>query len=370
METKGHGLGVVGAGGFASFATGHFLEIESLELVAVSDIDSARAQSLAAAHDARVSSVDDIMNDNAIDVVYIATPPSSHAQLAMQALGAGKHVLCEKPLATTLEGANAVVRLALDHDRFAVANLLQRYNPLARAVRDLIEHEFLGETLYARVENLAADEGLPPDHWFWDAELSGGIFVEHVVHFFDLFAYWLGRGEVESAARVLRPGSGVEEQVRCTVGYTPRATPVFVDSYHGFHQPTCLDRMQTRIVFERGDVTLAGWIPTAIELDGVVGSVACEALRELFGRSGAVVTSLPHASGINGRHKPIDADRHLRLHAGSEAEKMPRYGALVREVMRDQLRWAEDRDHLRHLSELDSCEAVRLAVAATALAHR
>ena len=48
---------------------------------------------------------------------------------------------------------------------------------------------------------------------------SGGIFIEHGVHFFDMFAGWLGAGRIESAGRVLRPGSGMEEQVYCTARY-------------------------------------------------------------------------------------------------------------------------------------------------------
>jgi predicted dehydrogenase len=62
-------------------------------------------------------------------------------------------------------------------------------------------------------ENYASDEGLGPDHWFWDRTKSGGIFIEHGVHFFDMFAGWLGVGTVESAGRVRRPESGIEEQV-------------------------------------------------------------------------------------------------------------------------------------------------------------
>lgn len=84
--------------------------------------------------------------------------------------------------------------------------------------------------------NEAADEGLSPQHWFWDRGMSGGIFIEHGVHFFDLVASWLGQGRVVSAARNIRPqeragetraGLGgddigsppVEEQVCCTCRY-------------------------------------------------------------------------------------------------------------------------------------------------------
>jgi predicted dehydrogenase len=369
MSAEQYGLGVVGAGGFAAFATDHFLEIESLRLIAVSDIDATRANNLASAHGARLTTVEEMLSEDAVDVIYVATPPSSHADLAIRALKAGKHVLCEKPLATTLEDADSVVELAVDSDRFAVANLLQRYNPLAGVVRTVVERQLLGEPLYASVENLASDEALPPEHWFWDPALSGGIFIEHAVHFFDLFGYWFGSAEIESASHVMRPETGAEEQVRCTARYAPVGTPVLVDSYHGFHQPTCLDRMRTRLVFEHGELSLGGWIPTTVELDCITDTSGKAALLDLFGSTGVTENALSKTSGIHGRHKPIAADRHLHIRAGSAADKMTRYGQLVTDLMRDQLQWVHDRNHQRHLNENDSREAVRLAAAATALAR-
>src|SRR5437773_8301363 len=115
---------------------------------------------------------------------------------------------------------------------------MQRYNPLFDIVRRLIDSRVLGEFLHGYFENYASDEGLPAEHWFWDREKSGGIFIEHAVHFFDLFEGWLGEGEVVCAQASNRPPSGdrsiekspdrqiakspnphIEEQVQCTVRY-------------------------------------------------------------------------------------------------------------------------------------------------------
>ena len=129
-----------------------------------------------------------------VDVVYIATPPFLHHAQAMAALEAGKHVIVEKPLAMTVAQADELIAAARRRDRLLVANLMQRYNPLFDAVRRLVEARVLGEVLHGSFENYASDENLPAEHWFWDRAKSGGIFVEHGVHFFDLFAGWLGRG--------------------------------------------------------------------------------------------------------------------------------------------------------------------------------
>src|SRR6201999_2560602 len=131
-----------------------------------------------------------------VDIVYIATPPFLHFDQARQALEAGKHVICEKPLALTTSQADELISIAHRKQRLLVANLMQRYNPLFNLVGQLIERKLLGELLHGYFENYASDENLPPEHWFWDPTKSGGIFIEHGVHFFDMFAGWLGAGEV------------------------------------------------------------------------------------------------------------------------------------------------------------------------------
>ena len=156
-----------------------------------------RPAALAAAARFGVENVDDVgelLRRDDVDVVYIATPPFLHHPQAMAALEAGKHVIVEKPLAMTVAQADELIAAARRRDRLLVANLMQRYNPLFDAVRRLVEARVLGEVLHGSFENYASDENLPAEHWFWDRDKSGGIFVEHGVHFFDLFAGWLGAG--------------------------------------------------------------------------------------------------------------------------------------------------------------------------------
>jgi predicted dehydrogenase len=358
-------LGIVGAGGFASFAVSHLLDAADVVAAAVADVDPARAAALAGRLGVEALPVDDLVTHPGVDVVYIATPPSSHAPLGLRALAAGKHVLCEKPLGLSVADADAVVTAAREANRLAVANLLQRYNPLARAVGEVLRRELLGAPLRVAIENLAADERLPPGHWFWDRDTSGGIFVEHGVHFFDLFAFWFGAGEVLAAARVLRPGSGEEEQVCCTVAY-PHG--VIGDVYHGFHQPGRLDRTRIRVVCERGDVTLDGWIPVMFRIEALVDDDTEAALYALFADCRVVREErLREAEqDVTGRHRAFRASRHVVLAGGEAGAKMERYGDLVHRLFADQLAWARNHEHVRLLDEQASRDAVALACAADA----
>ena len=85
---------------------------------------------------------------------------------------------------------------------------MQRYNPLYDVIAALIQTKCFGELLHGHFENDASDENLPPEHWFWDRSKSGGIFIEHGVHFFDTFAGWLGTGIVRGGASPSQTGHG------------------------------------------------------------------------------------------------------------------------------------------------------------------
>src|SRR5437773_7223936 len=262
-----------------------------------------------------IEEVDKLLARDDVDAVYIATPPFLHHPQAMAALEAGKHVIVEKPLALTAAQADELVAAARRRDRLLVANLMQRYNPLFAAVRRLVEARVLGEVLHGSFENYASDENLPGGHWFWDRSKSGGIFVEHGIHFFDLFAGWLGRGRVEAAQVGVRPGTSIEEHVHATVRYGDTALVTF---YHGFHQAGRMDRQELRLVFERGDVTLHDWVPTRARIHALADERQTRELCDLF--PGARLDVAASYGGTDracrGRGQEIDAYQLIDLSFG------------------------------------------------------
>ncbi len=361
-------LGVIGCGSFGLFALQQFTQLEGVKLVAMAGTH--REAALAVARRFGIPDVEDVdrlLQRFDVDLVYIATPPFLHHAQALAALSAGKHVICEKPLALTVEQADQLIAVAHEHDRLLVANLMQRYNPLADAIGRLIESQTLGELLHGFFENYATDEGLPPDHWFWDRRKSGGIFIEHGVHFFDLLASWLGPGSVVAAQRTLRPGTHIEEQVQCTVQY---GQTVLMNFYHGFHQPGRLDRQELRLVFERGDVTLFGWIPTRVRVHAIADEAATRTLGELFPQARLDVTQVYAAKDriCQGRHKPLDVYQMIELNAGEGEPKIHRYGELLRMMFGDQLAWIRDRHHQRRITAQNGRDSLAVAAAATRLA--
>jgi predicted dehydrogenase len=366
----GHiGLGVIGCGGFGLFALQQFAQVAGIRLVGVAATH--QPASLAAAARFGIENTDDLgtfLARQDLDLVYIATPPSLHHAQALAALEAGKHVIVEKPLAMTVGQADELIAVARSRDRLLVANLMQRYNPLFGAVRRLIQGRVLGEVLRGSFENYASDEGLAEEHWFWDRSKSGGIFVEHGVHFFDLFAGWLGDGRLESAQVGVRPGTSIEEQVHCTVRYGDSA---LVDFYHGFHQAGRMDRQELRLIFERGELTLHEWVPTRARVRALVDEGQTRDLCDIF--PGARIDVEASFGGkdraCRGRGKAIDAQQLIEVSAGDGQPKSPLYCRLLRSMMEDQLAWIRDRGHERVVTEINGRESLALACEADALAH-
>src|SRR5436190_13234683 len=370
MKTGVVRIGVVGAGGFGLMALQHFTQLPQVQLVGMAGTH--REAAFAAARRFGVPDIEDIdrlLARDDVDLIYIATPPFLHHPQAFKALKAGKHVISEKPLAVTVEQADELISVARQKGLLVIANLMQRYNSLFWTVKQLIETKVLGEFLHGYFENYASDEGLAPEHWFWDPTKSGGIFIEHGVHFFDMFSGWLGAGKVVAAQRTLRPGSNIEEQVNCTVSYGDGAV---VNFYHGFTQPSRMDRQEFRLLFERGDVRLEEWVPVRAHIHAVADEPQTRKLMELF--PGARL-DLPQLYGgkdraSRGRHKELDIYQTVNLTYGLDVDKMTRYGELLRDMLRDQIRWIHDRTHIRKLTDENGRESLAMAVDATRLADK
>lgn len=370
LETPGLqplGIGVIGCGGFGLFALQQFVQVPGVHLAAMAATARPAAQAAAQRYGLDdLVEIDRLVASPAVDLVYIATPPFLHYEQSKAALEAGKHVICEKPLAMTVEQADELVALARDRDLLLVANLMQRYNPLFDTVAEVITRKPLGELLHGYFENYASDENLPPGHWFWDAERSGGIFVEHGVHFFDMLAGWLGDGEVVSA-HSSRRSDGCEDQVQCTVRYPGGADFNF---YHGFHQPGRMDRQELRLVFERGDMLLRGWVPTSVRLTALTDEAQTRELTELFpgARIDVQATYSQRDREFYSHGHTHDAYQQLEL-SWEGPDKMPLYCELLRRMMADQLAWIRDRTHRRRVDEQNGRDSVMMACAADALAH-
>jgi predicted dehydrogenase len=355
-------VGIIGAGSFAAFAAGAFSKLEGIKIVGTSDINEEAGKQLAGELNAKFyPHVQELLGNNDIDLVYIATPPFLHFEISKEALLAGKHVICEKPAALKTSEAQELKILASRLKLLYVVNLMQRYNPLYVVVKKIIGGKILGNFLHGFFENYASDEYLNEEHWFWDEAKSGGIFLEHGVHFFDMFSGWFGEGKVLNALHLQRESgkAGIYDRVQATVLYKGGV----VNFYHGFDQPKILDRQEMRLEFERGDITLYGWIPGKIKLHGLFNNEDLTTLDKIIGPCSIVEHDNADQRNrkVTGRSLEITFDHYLTIECASDVGKQSLYQQMLKDMLTDQWRWIMNNDHERTIDDNNAVESLKMA---------
>jgi len=367
---NGIGLGLIGCGAFGVFCMEAFGKMDEVRIAAVADVRAeaadrlARALGVPAFHDPA-----EMFACEEVTLVHIATPPASHYELVKAAADHGKHCLCEKPLAMNTDQADEMLAAAGRKGLIAPVNFILRYNAVTEAVKTILESGVMGEVLSARLTNCASDTPLGPRHWFWDKSVSGGIFIEHGVHFFDLYRYWLGPGRVISAHAETREGTSQEDRVMCEVRHDGGA---IVSHYHGFDQVAPMDRTDHRLVCEMGDIRVAGWIPLSLSVDVVVDDQGAALLADCA--PGCTVTVLDRFDGeraeTTGRGKDRRITRRLAVDFTPQPDKQAVYADSVRRLLADQIAFIRDARHSRRVTEQNGRDSLALAQAAATLASR
>jgi predicted dehydrogenase len=150
------GVVVVGYGYWGANLARNVVAAGSTRLVAVADPDEDRRRAAEAATGARtLRSLDEALAIDEVDAVIIATPASTHAAAAITALGAGRHVLVEKPLAMTPDDADAVVEAAAAAERTLMVGHTFLYSRPVEALRQLIHEGELGKVQYLYSQRLS-----------------------------------------------------------------------------------------------------------------------------------------------------------------------------------------------------------------------
>ncbi|HEY0700559.1 MAG TPA: Gfo/Idh/MocA family oxidoreductase, partial [Micromonospora sp.] len=275
-----------------------------------------------------------------------------------------RHVFCEKPLATVEADATAVRDAVAASDRTLVVDHVLRYNPILRALGRLRTGLFdggagglLGPVRRLAFDNDASDEDLGPGHWFWDEAVSGGIFVEHGVHFFDAANALIGT--VPKAVQGMvgqRPGTDL---VDLAVATTRHPGGVLASFAHGFSHAHRCERQLMRVDFGTAEARISGWIPVhaTVELwTDDAGAATVEGLPdragELFavpghrlGDRAAVEVAVhrhagPERARERGRERRLPHRCRITLDLGGEAAKPRVYAESVRAAVLDLVRCA------------------------------
>lgn len=351
MDRKPIGVGLVGLGRFGEFLLSAYGEMEEVTLVGAWDIEKERAEALASKHLIRVyEEFSDLIKDQEIEIVVISTPPFLHGPMAVQAARAGKHLLVEKPLAITLQEAQLAVQVAQENKVLLTVDYVLRHHPLHQLARRIVAGKFFGDLRFFSLVNFATNDGLDPHHWFWDVAKSGGILVEHGVHFFDLANQFAGQLPTLVQGLALRSPDGRVDRMSAVVVYGDKLWASF---YHSFDRPRRIEKTTIFLGLTNGEIILDGWIPVKLTFHGLVRTEEVQALQDLVGGTLAIG---------GGQGAKVEVQGEVQA-----PDRQGEYKRAVQAVMRDLVRAIREKGKPAITPE-DALSSLEVALTATAAA--
>jgi predicted dehydrogenase len=225
-------VGLLGYGAIGHEHNRAVQAVPGLELVAVCDQNPDRievARGLAPEARGYTDGVE-MLKDDDVDLVVVSTPPNSHHRWAMDVLGAGKHVVLEKPMALTAKQCDEVIERSREMQRVAVVYQNRRWDRDYLALRSLRDSGALGDIFH--VETFVGGYGHPCNYWHSDATVSGGAIFDWGSHYLDQLLDLLGQPVAVSARNHKRVWLDVTnaDHSRVTVSFADGCEATFIHS--------------------------------------------------------------------------------------------------------------------------------------------
>jgi predicted dehydrogenase len=237
--------------------------LEGVDLVHLCDKDLAVAEKSAAPTGAKFSaSLDELLADHDIDVVDICLPTDLHAEATVKALKAGKHVICEKPMAISLDEADRMIAASkASGKRLMIAHCI-RFWPEYEILEGLVKSGELGKLLSVNLTRYGAFPSWSSDNWLADEKRSGGGALDMHIHDTDYALYLLGK-----PTKIVSHGTR-DERGTSQIFSTFLFGNTIAHAEGGWNLPaTAPFKMAFRAIFERGAAIMdAG--PLTIYADG------------------------------------------------------------------------------------------------------
>ena len=363
------GLGIIGgSGAFGRFIASALPLVPDVTLRGIAGTNEQRTRQAAQALEIPFWTINyrELIDHAAIDVVVVASPPHLHAEMALAALQANKAAFVEKPLATSLPAGLAVLQEARRREVPATIDYVMRYSPLYQAAKKIVQSQALGALRRMEFRNDAGDEGLASDHWFWDRAKSGGIFIEHGVHFFDVYGWLAGADPLQvHGLTVERDPAGQQDVVHADVRYTNGILGIFT---HAFDKPSMLESQEGLLVFDRGSVRIAGWTPVRLELAGLVGDAERDQLASIAGLELETVEAFAPGRTMRGRGRHFPVRHHLRGTLAPTQDSQELYRRAVGAALADLIATVRDPGHRQQVTLADGLSSLAVACVAAGTA--
>lgn len=212
--------GIVGCGNIANKFCSDLALVETAEIRAVASRSIEKSRDFSKKHNAIIAygSYAELFSDPEVDIVYIATPHISHAELSIQAMENGKHVLCEKPLAINAKEAQSILEVSRRTQKFFMEALWTRFNPNFIEIKNRIDKGELGQIKYINADfSFKSDK--PLDGRVMNLELGGGTILDIGIYPAFLAYLFLGKPNKILATSILHPETGCDIQTSMVFEY-------------------------------------------------------------------------------------------------------------------------------------------------------
>lgn len=185
-------VAVLGIGGMGSGVVRQMLRDERVEEVVGMDVREERVRDLR--EDPGIDAttdLDQILNDEDVELVFVTASNHAHKELTIRSIEAGKAVMCEKPMATTLGDAEEMVEVAECHDAFLQIGFELRYSKLYTKIKEWIDEGLLGDVVNTHCYYISS-EFHGKGSWRNKKATGGSMFGEKLSHYVDLPRWWVG----------------------------------------------------------------------------------------------------------------------------------------------------------------------------------
>ncbi|MBR5157778.1 MAG: Gfo/Idh/MocA family oxidoreductase [Clostridia bacterium] len=186
-------VGIIGAGNISKYHIDAYRKNPNVELYALCDINEDRLKMMGEKYGVTrlFTDKDEMLKLDELDAVSVCTWNSEHAPCSIAALNAGKHVLCEKPMATNVEDAIKMKEAAEKNGKLLMIGFVRRFGNDCDIVRDFNSVDYLGDIYYAKATYLRRNGN--PGGWFGDMSRSGGgPMIDLGVHVIDFTRFVMG----------------------------------------------------------------------------------------------------------------------------------------------------------------------------------
>lgn len=183
IHGKKCGVAIVGYGGMGSFHAGKIKTMDELELVGAYDIAPDRAEAAKEAGIHAFDSLEDLLADDRIDLVTIATPNDVHKDIAIKIMEAGKNVICEKPVALNSQELSEMIDASIKNNVVFTVHQNRRWDEDYLAVKKIYDENTLGKVFNIE-SRVHGSRGVPGD-WRNKKEHGGGMVLDWGVHLLD-----------------------------------------------------------------------------------------------------------------------------------------------------------------------------------------